>query len=125
MNGVSTRKAALKGVYPPLLRQVLAITGRGLQHMVVHCWPATARCETLEELAAPILGALVSAWYWMVDALLQLKDRISGGGEPSLLQPRLRPLSFALMPGGLFALVWSCCDLSCMLCWSMLQCLPI
>ena len=32
----------------------------------------------VEETAAPVIGGLASAWRWLVDAILRLKDRAMG-----------------------------------------------
>ena len=42
----------------------------------------------LEETAAPVVGALASAWGWLLDALVALKDRITGLRSTALLAQR-------------------------------------
>ena len=32
---------------------------------------------TIEETAAPIIGGMASAWQWLVDAVLSLKERVT------------------------------------------------
>lgn len=39
----------------------------------------------LEETAAPVVGALASAWGWLLDALVALKDRIAGARSTARL----------------------------------------
>ena len=52
--------------------------GGGLQHLVVHAGERQYAKAALEETAAPVVGALASAWGWLLDALVALKDRITG-----------------------------------------------
>lgn len=33
---------------------------------------------TVEETAAPVVGGMASAWQWLVDAILRLKERAMG-----------------------------------------------
>ena len=60
-----------------LCAQVMAIAGVSFSIWWFMLASDSAKA-TLEEFAAPIVGAGASAWGWLVDSALALKDRIQG-----------------------------------------------
>jgi hypothetical protein len=60
-----------------MLAQVLGIlaTGGALWWFV---WASDNQKAAVEETLAPVVGTLLSAWNWLLDALIRLKDRITG-----------------------------------------------
>ncbi|BDA42979.1 Vacuolar protein sorting/targeting protein 10 [Coccomyxa sp. Obi] len=44
-------------------------------------WASDNQKAALEETLSPVVGTIASAWNWLLDALIGLKDRITGGGS--------------------------------------------
>ena len=62
------------------LLQVMAILGVSFSIWWFMLASESAKA-TLEEFAAPVLGALASAYGWLLDSALALKDRIQGASD--------------------------------------------
>ncbi len=41
-------------------------------------WASDDQKAAVEETLAPVVGTLLSTWHWLLDALMRLKERITG-----------------------------------------------